>query len=102
MPYAASCSRLADSRRALEDVCREVLPRFAGARPDLSFLFASRHHADAFDEIAVRAQSLIAAGHILGCTGESIAEDSHEFEDGPTLCLWCAVLAGADLEAFHV
>ncbi len=40
--------------------------------------------------------------HVLGCTGESIAEGSHEWETGPALCLWSAVLPGAKLDVFHV
>jgi small ligand-binding sensory domain FIST len=102
MPYAASCSRTEDSRRALADVCRDVKSRLGGARPDLSFLFASREHAAAFDEIATGAQKQTESAHILGCTGESIAADGHELEEGPTLCLWSAVLPGAKLDAFHV
>ena len=45
MPYAASHSRLPDTRQALETVCREVSEQLGGALPDLSFLFVSRSHA---------------------------------------------------------
>jgi small ligand-binding sensory domain FIST len=102
MPYAASCSRIADSRRALDEVSRKVSSELNGAAPDLSFLFASRDHAGEFEELAAAAQSLTGSRHILGCTAESIAVGKHEVEEGPALCLWSAVLPGARVEAFHV
>jgi len=102
MPYAASCSRTVDSRLALNEVCQEITSRLGGARPDLSFLFASREHAAAFEQMATAAQAQTNSAHILGCTGESIAADGREFEEGPALCLWSGVLPGARLEAFHV
>lgn len=102
MPYAASCSRSVDTGRALEEVCREVSSQLHGAEPALSFLFASRDHAASFDKIADAAQALTKSTHLLGCTGESIAEANREWESGPTLCLWSGVLPGARLEAFHV
>jgi small ligand-binding sensory domain FIST len=102
MPYAASCSRTTDTRRALEDAARDVTAQLAGRQPDLSFLFASRHHAAEFESIAAAAQELTGSRHILGCTAESIAAGSQEFEETAVLCLWSAVLPGASLETFHV
>jgi small ligand-binding sensory domain FIST len=102
MPYAASCSRNADSRRALDDVCRRVSSDLHGAAADLSFLFASREHAAEFEELAAAAHELTGRSHILGCTGESIAAGMQELEEGPALCVWSAVLPRAKLETFHV
>src|SRR5260370_23779645 len=102
MPYAASCSKTTDTRRALEEASRDVAAQLAGRRPDLSFLFASRHHAAEFETIAAAAQELTGNQHILGCTGESIAAGSHEFEETAVLSLWSAALPGASLETFHV
>lgn len=102
MPYAASCSRTVDGRRALDEVCHDTATQLQGVRPDLSFLFASQEHAAAFDEIAAAAQALTKSAHILGCTCESIAAGGREWEEGPTLSLWSAVLSGAKLETFHV
>jgi small ligand-binding sensory domain FIST len=102
MPYAASCSRTADSRRALDEVFQKVSADLNGVRPDLSFLFASRDHAEDFEELAAAAGTLTNGAHILGCTGESIAAGGQELEEGPALSLWSAVLSEAKLEAFHV
>ena len=102
MPYAASCSRTVDSRRALDEVCQNVASQLHGARPDISFLFASRDHAEDFEEIAESSQIQTKSLHVLGCTGESIAAGRQELEEGPALSLWSAVLPGAKLDAFHV
>jgi small ligand-binding sensory domain FIST len=102
MPYAASCSRIDDSLRALDEVCRKISLELNGATPNLSFLFASREHVAQFDDLAAAAHKLTGASHILGCTGESIAAGKHELEEGPALCVWSAVLPSAKLETFHV
>jgi len=102
MPYAASCSQNADGRSALEEICRDVGAQLGGARPDLSFLFASRDHVAGFDNLTQAAVSATGSRRILGCTGESLAAGGREIEKGPALCLWSAVLAGAELEAFHL
>jgi small ligand-binding sensory domain FIST len=102
MPYAASCSRNDDTRRALDEVAQKVSAELNGATPDLSFLFASRDHAAEFDALAAAAQGLTRSRHVFGCTGESIAAGKHEVEEGPALCLWSAVLPGARLDAFHI
>ena len=102
MSYAASWSRTADSRRALEEVCDDVSSQLKGAAPELTFLFASREHAGKFEEFAAAAKTLTHSRHLLGCTGESIVAGGHEFEEGASLSLWCGVLPGAKLETFHV
>ena len=102
MPYAASCSRTAETRQALEEASRDVNAQLAGGRPDLTFLFASRHHAGEFENIAAAALELTRARHILGCTAESVAAGSQEFEETAVLSLWSAVLPGARVESFHV
>lgn len=102
MPYAASCSRTADTRLALEQVCRESASQLHGQAPDVSFLFASRDHVEGWEQIAESAQAATGSRHILGCTGESIAGGEFEIEKGPALSLWSAVLPGAEIEVFHV
>jgi len=102
MPYVASCSRSADTRLALEQACREIASQLQGAAPDVSFLFASREHAAAWDAIVESAQVVTGSRQVLGCTGESIAAGKYEIEQGPALTLWSAVLPGAKIETFHV
>lgn len=102
MPYAASCSQTADSRRALDEVCRDVSAQLNGARPDLSFLFVTRDHAPAFEHLVETVGGGNFSRHLLGCTAESIAAGNREIEEGPALCLWSALLPGAEIEPFHV
>jgi small ligand-binding sensory domain FIST len=102
MPYAASCSRATDSARALDEASRDVSSQLHGSRPDLAFLFASRDHAEAMDELAERVAGAIGARHLVGCTAEGVAAGPREIEEGPALCLWGALLPGAQLDVFHV
>jgi small ligand-binding sensory domain FIST len=102
MPYAASCSKTADTRLAIDQVCREIAGQLPGQTPDISFLFASQDHVENWDKIAEMVQAATGSRHVLGCTGESIAGGKHEIEKGPALSLWSAVLPGATIETFQV
>jgi small ligand-binding sensory domain FIST len=93
---------MADTKLALDQVCRDVVSQLQGQTPDILFLFASRHHAESWDKIAETAQAATGSRQVLGCTGDSIAGGEHEIEKGPALSLFAAVLPGAKIETFHV
>lgn len=102
MPFAAALSTLADTARALDEVCAAALADFAG-RPDLVLLFFSPHHAAAAAELARRTEERLQPRCLLGCTGEAIVGGGREIENAPALSLW---LGGwpkqVELEAFHL
>jgi len=102
MAYAASCSRLVDTRAAIGEACDAISAALQGAVPDLSFVFATREHAAAWDRLGETLHQRLGGGQVLGCTAESIAAGGDEIEEGPALSLWSAVLPGARLEAFHI
>jgi small ligand-binding sensory domain FIST len=102
MAYAAGCSRTVDTRVAVGEVCRQISDALQGSSPDLSFVFATREHAAAWDSLAETLQRALGGGQVVGCTAESIAAGADEIEEGPALSVWSAALPGARLEPFHV
>lgn len=102
MPYAASCSRAAETPRALDEIASDMAAQLNGRGADLAFLFATREHADSFEELAAAAAAASGARHVVGCTAESLAAGEHEIEQGPALAAWAAVLPGARLNLFHI
>jgi small ligand-binding sensory domain FIST len=87
MPFAAACSTVSDSLRALDEVCTQALNQLQ-TTPDLAVLFVSPHHSAAADQLAVAAQPRLAARCLLGCGGVTIVANDQEIEDGPALSLW--------------
>jgi small ligand-binding sensory domain FIST len=102
MPYAASVSTDADTRRAVQTVCDDVRSQLGGAAPDVSFLFLTQDHARQIGAIAELVVDATATRHLVGCTGETIVGGGEEIEDRPAVSLWSAVLPGVSLEPFHV
>ncbi|MCH7717555.1 MAG: FIST C-terminal domain-containing protein [Gemmatimonadetes bacterium] len=101
MPYCASYSTAQDPTVALDAICDELAGGLSGAPPDISFLFVSHFHADSFDQLASLAYRKSGTRLMLGCTGETIAGGGEEFESGPAISLWSAVLPDTDIELFH-
>jgi small ligand-binding sensory domain FIST len=102
MPYAAAHSRERPLRTAVERVCRDVAGQLSGARPDLTFVFATPHHLEHLESLAQQVCDLTGTRHLVGCSAEFIAGGSEEIEDEPGISLWSAVLPGAVLHPFHI
>lgn len=102
MPIAAASSESSDAREACREVCDQILARFEGASADLSLLFASHSHAEAFGEIVATVAERTGSRHLLACTAEAVVAGEREIEEGPALSLWSARLPQAVLESFHV
>src|SRR5262249_34974503 len=102
MPFAAAFSTVADTTRALDEVCTRVTAAFAG-RPDLALAFLSPHHSDAAELVTAGVQKRLAPRCLVGCTGESIVGNDHEIEGGPALSLWLGRWPQpAQLDPFHL
>jgi small ligand-binding sensory domain FIST len=72
------------------------------ARPDLLIVFASAHHAKAFDRIPSLIAAAFESAPIVGCSAGGVIGGGHEVEHRPGLSLSAAVLPGVDVVPFHV
>lgn len=87
--FAAALSTVRDTREAVQQLCEEVGQKLGGSA-DLALLFFSLDHAPQAEAIARDVCQTLGTKNVLGCTGESIAGNGKEVEDGPALSLWAA------------
>ena len=92
--YAAALSMHPVAFEAVGAVAGEVLEQLDGDRPDLLVCFVSRHHTEAFADIAAGLRALLEPDVLLGATAVAIAGGSREIEDEPALSVWAADWGG--------
>lgn len=99
MQFAASLSRTPDTVSAIDTALASVVDTLDG-RPDVLFVFATRHHHDRIDLVAKEAA---AAGVVsVGCVAEGVLAGSHEADDGPGIAVWGAVAPDVTFTAKHL
>lgn len=98
---AAALSELPDTLDAARDACARAKAEL-GVAPNLAFVFASFHHQPRFEALAEILHRELAAGCVLGCTGESIVGNAREIEGGAALALWLAYLPQTTLVPMHL
>lgn len=98
---ATALSTQADTRRAIQDVCRQAR-RALGSDADLAIVFSSHHHGPDFGPIPLNILEATGAGCVMGCTGESIVGTGQEIEEQPALSLWLARLPGVTIHPIRL
>jgi small ligand-binding sensory domain FIST len=98
--YAAALSTHPDAAEAVGAVVGELLEQLDGNRPDLLVLFVSKHHTDAFADIAAGLRALLEPDVLIGTTAIAIAGGSREIEDEPAVSVWAADWGGVGAEGF--
>lgn len=98
------CASALSTEPTTEAAIREVLGRLTtdlgeGEPADLTLVFASMHHADAFGAIAPSLREAGLGRCLIGCTGESIVGEGQEVEETPALSVWAARLPGVEVQA---
>ena len=98
--YAAALSVHPVAFEAVGAVVGELLEQLEGERPDLIVFFVSRHHVEAFSDIAEGLRALLEPDVLIGATAVSIAGGSREVEDEPALSVWAADWGGGRVSGF--
>ena len=101
MRFAAACSRVGETSAAIREAVESIRNALGHEPVDLAVVFASEHHG-ADESVAASLQSALGAGHLVGCTAETVICGPQEFESGPALAVWCARLPNVPLRSFHV
>ena len=99
--YATACVTEPGLLSAIEQACSGLLSRLPKA-PDLVIVFAANYSSDEMDDhlakIAYRTQS----PNVIGCSCQGGIIDGIEHETGPSLTLWAACFADANILASHL
>lgn len=98
---ASSTSTDLETSAAVGEAVARVSEGLQGARPDLVCVFCSPHHLPSCEVIPTILAEHLGPRNLVGCSGESIAGDGREIEDGPAMAVWAAHLPGASLSCFH-
>jgi small ligand-binding sensory domain FIST len=98
--YAAALSMHPVAFEAVGAVAGEVLEQLDGDRPDLVVCFVSRHHVEAFPDIAAGLRAILEPDVLIGATAVSIAGGPREIEDEPALSVWAADWGGGHASGF--
>ena len=85
---------------AVGAVAGEILEQLDGDRPDLVVCFVSRHHIDAFADIASGLRAILEPDVLVGATAVSIAGGPREVEDEPAVSVWAADWGGGNAAGF--
>jgi len=102
MPFSVGVSSAVNCRDAISEAVLSIQQGLAGVRPDLTFVFVSRHYEDHFDTLAGEIQQALNSKVLLGCTGEGVIAQEREYESGRILCLWSAVMPKAEITPWQV
>lgn len=101
MRFASAGTTTSDTEQALQEVCSEVSRQLDGQPPHLTFLFITAHHALQAG-LGERCRQALKTQNLVGCTAESIVAGGMEYENGPAIAIWSAVLPDCAIEPFHV
>ncbi len=70
-------------------------------RPNLAILFVSSAFASEYSRVMPLLQSLLDVDVVIGCSGDGVAGEGHEVEDGPAISLTLATLPRVSIQPFH-
>lgn len=102
MPFAVGVSNRPELSAAIAEAVSQVRAGLGEQPPDLTFAFVSHHYEDEFDQLPEKLHHALPSKHLLGCTGEAVIAQQKEYEGGPTLSVWSAVLPGAEITPWQV
>ena len=101
MRWSAALSEAADHESAAREVTETVRGQLDGP-PDLLLLFASPHHAAAWNELARAVAAAFPGCPLVGCSGAGVIGDAHEVEQRRAVSLVAARLPGVRVHPFAV
>lgn len=102
MPFAIGVSQQPNCRDAISECVSAIKRELGGAPPDLSFVFVTHHFEDDYASLPRQIQEKLKSKVLLGCSGEAVIANHREFENGPALCLWSAVLPQTEVVPFRI
>lgn len=102
MPFAIGVSQQPNCREAISECISAIKRELGGTSPDLTFVFATHHFEDDFANLPRQLQEKLKSKVLLGCSGEAVIANHREFENGPALCIWSAILPQTDVVPFRV
>jgi small ligand-binding sensory domain FIST len=98
MKCASALSTAQVSDTAIDEVVSRLREGLGGETADLAVIFGSPQHRESLGPLALALLDKRLARHVIGCTGEAIAGDDREIEDGPALSAFAARMPGVTIK----
>jgi small ligand-binding sensory domain FIST len=98
MKWASALSEADDTATAIGEATRKLARHLGDVEPDLVVLFASPHHADAYEALPAGIAAAFPHALIFGCSASGVIGGGREVEERPALSLTAAVLPGVQLK----
>jgi small ligand-binding sensory domain FIST len=102
MKCISALSTAPSTSKAFHEILEHLELEPAGDGADLIVVFASMHHADELGRISQALMEKGLAGHVVGCTGESIVGEDSEVEGAPALAVWSITAPGLILRPLRM
>ncbi len=99
--FASALSKQARLADAMDETCQSIRQSQPTA-PSLTIVFASHHHADAWEELPAGICTRLQTQALMGCSGESIVGKCSEVEEQPALSIWAAWTAEKVFTPIHL
>ncbi|MCZ6669693.1 MAG: FIST C-terminal domain-containing protein [Acidobacteria bacterium] len=101
MKWVSTVCEDVDTAAAAAKAGEAILSGLGGKNPDLTVVFVSLHHKDAFEKIPALLGDRFGTGVLVGCTAGAVIGGGREVEERPGLSVTAAILPGVDLIPFH-
>ncbi len=102
MKWASAVADHPTTDDALAEVCESVRGALGAAPADLVVVFASPHHAAAFDAFPARLGREFPGAMLLGCSAGGVIGGGREVEERPGLSLTAASLPDVRVKPIHL
>ena len=102
MKWASAASKDSSLEDAMDHCAALVQRDLQSESVDLAVVFASPHHAEAYERIPGMVAKRLGARHLIGCSAGGVIGGGHEIEQRPGFSLTAATLPGVSITPFHV
>jgi small ligand-binding sensory domain FIST len=101
MRWSSAVSSAPRVDEAIAETVSRVRRELGDVAPDLAVVFASPHHAPAYDAVPELVRAALEPRVLVGCSAGGVIGGGREVEEAPGVSLTAAVLPGVQVTPFH-
>ena len=102
MKFASALTTKTDSIDVVQDLSRQIQPRFEGEKADLALVFAHPRYIPQIEDVLGGVRGAVGARHLVGCTGSGIIGGQQEIEHRPAVSVLVGRLPEVEITPFRV
>lgn len=102
MRWTSAVSDAPSFSEAVEQVAEQISDNLDGARPDITLVFISRHHAPSYFVAPELFSSRLGSDVLVGCSASGVIGAGREIEGRPGVAVCAGIMPGAVVHPFHL